>query len=145
MTAARLQIHELHACADPECLGKVHNLLAEMWDESPEVSELDREMFETAVIEIAANIVRHGSDEGRTLCNLILEVYPNRLDAHFRDDGLIADVNIDAAAMPDSFAESGRGLAMAKAAVDVLTYERRNEANYWTLSRTRTVHGQGLT
>ncbi|ALV42433.1 hypothetical protein AU252_15820 [Pseudarthrobacter sulfonivorans] len=139
MRDERLQVHELHACADPECLGKVHDLLAEMWGESPEVSELDRAMFETAVIEIAANIVRHGSDEGRTLCNLVLEVYPNRLDAHFRDDGRIAHVNIDAAAMPDSFAESGRGLAMAKAAVDVLTYERHNEANYWTLSRTRTV------
>lgn len=33
-------------------------------------------MFETAVIEIAANIVRHGSKEGRTLCNLVLGVYP---------------------------------------------------------------------
>lgn len=139
MSATRLQVHELHACADPECLGKVHNLLAEMWGTSPDVSELDRAMFETAVIEIAANIVRHGSDEGRTVCNLILELYPDRLDARFKDDGLIAHVNIDAAAMPDSFAESGRGLAMAKAAVDVLTYERHNGDNYWTLSRTRTV------
>lgn len=46
-------------------------------------------MFETAVIEITANIVGHGSDEGRTLCNLILEVYPNRLNAPFRDNGLV--------------------------------------------------------
>lgn len=90
MTAEPLQIHEFHACADPECLGKVHNLLAEMWDTSPDVSELDRAMFETAVIEIAANIIRHGNDEGSTLCNLTLEVYPDRLEAHLRDDGLIA-------------------------------------------------------
>jgi serine/threonine-protein kinase RsbW len=39
----------------------------------------------------------------------------------------------------DSFAESGRGLAMAKAAVDVLTCERHDGDNYWTLSRTRTA------
>lgn len=37
----------------------------------------------------------------------------------------------------DSFAESGRGLAMAKAAVDVLTYERHNGDNDWKPSRTR--------
>ncbi|WP_104175787.1 ATP-binding protein [Arthrobacter sp. Y81] len=138
MNQGRLQIHELHACADPECLDKVHDLLAEMWSTSPDVTETDRAMFEIAVIEIAANIVRHGSDEGRTLCNLILEVYPERLGARFKDDGLIAHVNIESAAMPDVFAESGRGLAIAKAAVDVLTYERHNGANFWSLSRTRT-------
>lgn len=139
MIQNRLQVHELHACAAPECLGKVHDLLAEMWGSSPDVSLLDRAMFETAVIEIAANIVRHGSDEGRTVCNLTLEVYPDRLDAFFSDDGLIAHVNIDAAAMPDAYAESGRGLAIAKAAVDVLRYERHDGDNRWTLSRTRTA------
>ena len=138
MNQGRLQIHELHACADPECLGKVHDLLAEMWSTSPDVTETDRAMFEIAVIEIAANIVRHGSDEGQTVCNLILEVYPERLCARFKDDGLVAHVNIDSAVMPDVFAESGRGLAIAKAAVDVLTYERHNGANFWSLSRTRT-------
>ncbi|MBT2551331.1 ATP-binding protein [Arthrobacter sp. ISL-65] len=139
MNAGRLHVHELHACADPECLGKVHDLLALIWETSPDVSALDRAMFETAVIEIAANIVRHGSEEGSTFCNLILEVYPDRLDARFKDDGQIAHVDLDAAAMPDDFAESGRGLAMAKAAVDVLTYRRHNNDNYWTLSRTRTA------
>lgn len=142
MTAEPLQIHELHACADPECLGKVHNLLAEMWDTSPDVSELDQAMFETAVIEIAANVIRHGNDEGSTLCNLTLEVYPDRLEAHLRDDGLIAHVNLDAATMPDSFAESGRGLALAKAAVDILTYERHHDNNIWTLRRTRSCSTQ---
>jgi serine/threonine-protein kinase RsbW len=137
MSQNRLQVHELHACADPGCLGKIHNLLASAWGSSPDVTETDRAMFETAVIEIAGNIVRHGSDEGRTVCNLILEVFPDRLDARFHDDGLIADVDIAAAAMPDTNAESGRGLALAKAAVDVLTYERHNGENFWSLSRTR--------
>ena len=131
-------MHELHACVDPECLGKVHNLLAEMWTTATDVSELDRMMFETAVIEIAANIVQHGAAEGPINCNLILEVYPDRLDAHFKDDGVTAHVDIEAAQMPDALAENGRGLAMAKAAVDVLTYERRNGDNFWKLSRTRT-------
>ena len=137
-TRGRLQVHELHACTDPECLGKVHELLAEMWATSTDVSEVDRILFETAVIEIAANIVQHGAEEGPVNCNLILEVYRERLDAHFKDDGVTALVDIGAARMPDAFAETGRGLAMAKAAVDVLTYERRNGENFWRLSRTRT-------
>ena len=137
-TGGRLQVHELHACTDPECLGKVHNLLADMWAISTDVSELDQMMFETAVIEIAANIVQHGTEEGPVNCNLVLEVYPDRLDAHFKDDGVTAHVDIGAATLPDAFAESGRGLAMVKAAVDVLTYERRDGDNFWKLSRTRT-------
>jgi serine/threonine-protein kinase RsbW len=95
-------------------------------------------MFETAVIEVAGNIVQHGAGAGSVNCNLILEVYPDRLDAHFKDDGGTAYVDIGAAHMPEALAETGRGLAMAKAAVDVLTYERRNGGNYWKLSRTRT-------
>ncbi|MFJ5698485.1 ATP-binding protein [Arthrobacter sp. NPDC093139] len=137
-TGGRLQVHELHACTDPECLNKVHSLLAEMWTTSTDVSEVDRVMFETAVIEVAGNIVQHGAEAGSVNCNLILEVYPERLDAHFRDDGVTAHVDIGAAQMPEAFAETGRGLAMAKAAVDVLSYERRNGDNYWKLSRTRT-------
>jgi serine/threonine-protein kinase RsbW len=137
-TGGRLQVHELLACTDPECLGMVLDLLADMWAISTDVSELDQMMFETAVIEIAANIVQHGTEEGPVNCNLVLEVYPDRLDAHFKDDGVTAHVDIGAATMPDAFAESGRGLAMVKAAVDVLTYERRDGDNFWKLSRTRT-------
>lgn len=139
-TEGPLQLHELHACADPDCLGKVHCLLEDMWAGSPDVSEVDRAMFETAVIEIAANIVQHSTAEGPVNCNLTLEVYPERLDAHFRDDGLTAAVNLDTAAMPDALTESGRGLALAKAAVDTLSYERTNGTNHWTLRRSRTHH-----
>lgn len=136
-----LQVHELHACADPDCLAKVYRLLEDMWAGSPDISGTDRVMFETAVIEIAGNIIQHGvgGGEGPVNCNLTLKLYADRLEAHFKDDGLSTHVDIDAAAMPDAFAESGRGLALAKAAVDVLSYERTNGANHWTLSRTRTA------
>lgn len=134
----RLHVHGLHTCVDPDYLGKVHNLLAEMWSTSTDVSELDRIMFETAVMEIAANIVQHASDKGRIKCNVILGVYPDRLDALFKDDGRIAHVDVNAAELPDALAESGRGLAMARAAVDILKYERLNGHNFWKLNRTRT-------
>jgi serine/threonine-protein kinase RsbW len=134
-----LHVHELHACADPDCLAKVHRLLEDMWAGSPDVSGEDRVMFEMAVIEIAGNIVQHGvgEDDGPVNCNLTLHVYQERLEANFKDDGRTAPVDIDTVAMPDPLAESGRGLALAKAAVDVFIYERHNGANHWTLCRTR--------
>ena len=135
----RIQMHELHVCVDPDCLRKVQSLLAAMWATSTDVSELDRMMFETAVMEIAANIVQHTPDKDPTKCNLILEVYPERLDALFTDDGRMVLVDVNAAEMPHALAESGRGLAIAKAAVDVLKYERHNGDNIWKLSRTRTT------
>jgi serine/threonine-protein kinase RsbW len=136
-----LQVHELHARADPDSSAKVYRLLEDMWAGSPDISGTDKVMFETAVIEIAGNIVQHSVGEGEcpVNCDLALKVYPGRLEAHFKDDGLAAAVDIDAAAMPDALAESGRGLALAKAAVDVLIYERHNGANHWTLRRTRTA------
>jgi anti-anti-sigma factor len=135
----RIQMHELHVCVDPDCLRKVHSLLAAMWSTSTDVSELDRMMFETAVMEIAANIVQHAPDKDSIMCNLSLEVYPERLDAIFKDDGRMVVVNVGEAEMPHALAESGRGLAIAKAAVDVLKYERHNGDNIWKLSRTRTT------
>lgn len=136
-----LQVHVLHACADPDCLDKVHRLLEDLWAGSPDVSGTDRVMFEMAVIEIAGNIVKHGvgTGEGPVNCNLTLNVYLEKLEANFKDDGRSAAVDVDAAAMPDDLAVSGRGLALAKAAVDVLMYERHNGANHWTLRRTRTA------
>ncbi len=90
MRARRCQVHELHACTDAECLRRVRELLIRMWETSPDVAEPDRTMFETAVLKIAAGIARHGA-EGDRPCNLVLEVYPHRLDARFlgarfRDD-----------------------------------------------------------
>jgi serine/threonine-protein kinase RsbW len=131
------QVHELNACADTEYLEKVHGFLQQVWATSSDVSVTDRTMFETAVMEIAANIIEHGN-EASTSCNLTLEVSPDRLDARFEDDGIAAQVNVDTVSMPGPSAERGRGMAIAKAALDVLTYERHNYINIWALSRTRT-------
>ena len=139
MSQGRLNVHELKGRVGPGCLEKVDLLLQEVWATSADVSGTDRTMFETAVIEIAGNIVQHGSSEASINCTLTIEVYPDRLDAHFRDDGVAAPVNIDTASMPDPLAESGRGLAMAKAALDALVYERHDNNNFWTLSRLLTA------
>ena len=140
MSQGRCNVHELSGPVGPGCLEKVDLLLQEVWATSARVSETDRTMFETAVIEIAGNIIQHGSVEASINCTLTIEVYPDRLDARFSDDGIQAQVDPDAASMPDAFAESGRGLAIAKAALHALAYERHNNKNIWTLSRLLTAY-----
>lgn len=135
----RLNVHELSGPVNPGCVEKVDLLLRQVWATSADVSGTDRIMFETALIEIAANIIKHGSAEASINCSLTIEVYPDRLDAQFRDDGIAAPVDIDTVSMPDTMAGSGRGLAMAKASLDLLAYERHNNNNVWTLSRLRTA------
>ena len=43
-------------------------------------------------------------------------------------------IDLSSVAMPDELAESGRGLALAMAAVDDLSYEREGGRNLWRLT-----------
>ena len=49
----------LDGCVQPECLDRIRDLLAELWLTDGAIAEVDRNLFETAVIEVAGNIVRH--------------------------------------------------------------------------------------
>jgi serine/threonine-protein kinase RsbW len=130
--------HSLHACVDPSCLSKVHLLIEDLWAEATDVADTDRFLFESAVLEIAGNIVQHSVSDHQILCNLTLRVYQNRLEAVFSDTADAAVIDVDSAALPDDAAEHGRGLAMTKRAVDQLSYTREGALNCWRLSRTRT-------
>ncbi len=123
--------------AGPGCLDLVHDMLAELWTGAPEVAEQDRTLFEIAVVEIAGNVVEHTRPRP-VACELELAVYPDRLDAVFHDTGEDAAVDLSDTGLPDPLAETGRGLPMARAALDVLTHERRDGTNRWYLSRVRT-------
>lgn len=128
----------LHACVDPLCLSKVHMLIEDLWAETTDVAVTDRFLFESAVLEIAGNIVQHSVSDYEILCNLVLRVYETRLEAVFSDTAEPAIVDLESAALPDHLAEHGRGLAMTKLAVDRLSYAREGSLNCWRLSRTRT-------
>ena len=52
----------------------------------------------------------------------------------FTDEGDPADVDLTTVTMPDAMAERGRGLALAKACLDQLTYRRDSTGNHWTLA-----------
>ena len=129
--------HELTVPAVPASLDRVHALLAEVWSANDDVPDDDRMRFEIGVIEIAGNIVEHGAATAPLDFTLAVEVHPDRLEARFRDPGRRVEVDFDNAAMPDSMAESGRGLAMVLAVVDELTYRHDGVENHWLVVRRR--------
>ncbi|MCW2582911.1 MAG: hypothetical protein JWQ53_1701 [Klenkia sp.] len=139
--------HVLRVNARPESLEQVHELLAALWADDA-MPTLDRMHFDTAVAEVAANIVEHATRGQDVTLVLRVSGWPDRVEARFEDDGAEAHVDLAAAAMPGSgdpddldavlaLAEDGRGLALARAAVDELVYEREGSTNRWFLVRRR--------
>jgi serine/threonine-protein kinase RsbW len=121
--------------AGPECLDAIHDLLDRLWYAQTGVDDTDRAMFATAVLEIANNIVTHNDPESRVSLSLSVTADSDLLRAELRDDGSPATVNTEVPTLPDDFAESGRGLALARMALDDFRYERTEEQNRWQLER----------
>lgn len=95
--------------------------------------------FATAVGEIAANIIRHAlpASTEEAGFQLQLRLYLSRVEAEFTDRGLPFDAGAEAPhTTPDAGAlwEHGYGLALARAALDELRYERGDSGcNTWRL------------
>ena len=123
--------HLLQATVGPGFLGPVHDLLTRLWADEPDVGQQDRVRFETAVAEVAANIAEHGAAAGAAHVILRLSSSPDRIQAVFEDDG--APVETGPGQSPAVDAERGRGLLLARAAVDRLSYERHGTTNRWVL------------
>lgn len=121
---------------EPACLDSTHDLLARLWREQPDVTDLDRIMFSTAVLEVANNIVSHG---GVGSVSLALNGDERRLEARFCDDGAAVDVDLHVAGLPDDLAESGRGLALVRMAVDEFSYHHSDGFSRWHLVRHRSL------
>jgi len=117
--------------------------------------------FTTAVGEIAANIIRHGHLHAvgvvaPKIC-LRLTCRGDRVEGHFVDEGApynppiasSAGTNLsegDQSIDIDALAEGGRGLALARAALDLLAYRRTvGGQNHWWLVKRRPVNGPGVT
>ena len=136
---AEPRVHRMCTCARPDCLERVHALLAALWEDAPEMPPADRYAFETAVAEIAANLVQHSGGGSTVDVYLELCAREDRVEACFRDTGVLADVDVASAMLPEDMDEHGRGLAIARAAVDVLTYERKRDFNYWRVVKRRAI------
>jgi serine/threonine-protein kinase RsbW len=130
--------YRLVAPARPESVDLVHDVIEQLWSHEPAPSMGDRMRFEMAVIEILGNIVEHAArvdppDVSPRQFDLVVSCDDEAIEARFGDDGKPAEIDLEQVAMPGVEAEAGRGLAMAVAAVDELSYERIGPVNHWRL------------
>lgn len=135
MTLSVIAEQSVLHCVDPACLDRVHASLDQLWSAAPLVAVRDRELFATAVIEIAGNILAHTGSAFE--CRITLTVCDESLVAVLEDTGDAVEVDLEAVGWPDELAESGRGLAIARAAVDEVSYRRAGDHNVWRIRRAR--------
>lgn len=134
----------LSAPADPEVMDLVHGLLEHLFAHSPQVDDATRMKFEMSVIEILGNIVEHAYAHDSALpavdpavsrrFEITLLADDTDLVATLSDNGMPVSLDLSDVSMPDELAESGRGLALATAALDALDFARVDGRNHWRLA-----------
>ena len=126
--------YTLEGFAVPTELDRVHALLERAGSEHPELDPTDLMLFETAVIEIATNVVEHGQPHGEVRWRLELRIDDDEIEAELHDTGAEFQVDLGAQ-MPGTEAESGRGLPLASAMLDEIELARVDDSNHWRMVR----------
>lgn len=143
MAEAPAVVETFEAPVEPESLDLVQDRLEAFWTRDESLSATDRMRFEMAVVEIVGNIVEHAfaldADTRGRLLTVELRLGPEQIEAALSDNGLPAAIDLGLVTMPDEDAVSGRGLALAVAAVDEVGYERVEGRNHWRLVCRRTA------
>jgi serine/threonine-protein kinase RsbW len=122
--------------ADLSLVDAVHAALESLWAAVPDVADEDRMLFALAVSEVATNVVEHAEGPAHPTISVRLEVDAEALTAVMTDDADPALIRLDQVTMAGEESESGRGLALALAALDGLVHEPA-EGNTWRLRRNR--------
>ena len=125
----------LEFTSPPDDVDGVQDFVERVWADSPHVGDMDRMAFETALIELASNVIQHAGDVDGVTCVLTLSTENGAITATLSDTAEKGQVSLVVGAMPDAFAESGRGLPMVEALVDSLSFERVDDRNVWTIRR----------
>lgn len=121
---------KLEIASGPKALEQIQAALESFWKLHEHVPSRIRTEIGIAVGEIAANILEHA----RAVSVLMeLRARPGAVEVEFTDGGEPAHVDLGAAHLPDEMAERGRGLALAQAALFLLTYFRDEVGNHWRL------------
>jgi serine/threonine-protein kinase RsbW len=122
----------------PDTVDAVHDLLDRLWAAEPTISGEDRMRFETALIELASNVVQHGSKGAAVDWSVNVACDPSSLTAQLVDSAPPASLNVESAiTMPSELAEDGRGLAFVRLLVDSATFANTAAGNEWRISKNR--------
>lgn len=124
-----------HIECPPDDVDAVHKLLNQVWGDRPMVMDADRFSFETAIVELTSNVIRHGDSGAGISCSITINVHDQRIEATLIDNGRVARVELAETKMPDGFAESGRGIPLIKALVNSFSYNRNGNLNTWQIAR----------
>ena len=125
----------LRAVAGPQVLEETEAALTREWAIHERVPETIRIQLGIAVAEIVANTIEHGSaGRHRVQMEMRISLETDRVRIILIDDGNESHVDVNMVAMPDCLSERGRGLAMARLALDGLVYYREGVANCWLLT-----------
>lgn len=120
----------------PITVDTVHDFLLTIWRDNPDISELDRMSFETAIIELASNVIQHADTGEGVSCVLTVRTDDDQLTAQLSDTST-ATMELAERPMPDELAESGRGLAFVRMLVDDLAYSHVGDLNVWRIVKKR--------
>jgi serine/threonine-protein kinase RsbW len=123
----------------PDGIDLVHAALASLWEERQDIAEMDRMMFETALIELASNVIQHATSSTAIVCHLEITADETTIRAVLVDSADPPEIDAGPREMPDEFAESGRGLAFIQALVDDFAHHRDRGRNVWTIAKRRAV------
>jgi len=136
VTGSGHRARRLRLPAVPASLDAVHDLVEQLWSGQAGVALAERTRFETAVAEVAGNIIEHAvpvAGAGQVWLTFTADAGPDGVRGEFTDDGRPVEVELDGVQMPGADAEDGRGLALTRLLCDELRYERVAGTNRWTL------------
>lgn len=129
------QRHVVMMTSPPDDIDAVHELLSTVWADAPNISSTDRLSFETALIELTANVFRHADGGDGISCTVDVETFDDRIEATLSDTGERGEIELVDRPMPHSLSESGRGIPLIQALVDELDYTRVGNTNQWRMTR----------
>lgn len=128
----------LKLSSPPDDVNDVHDFVEVELGRHPDLDDLDRMKFLTALIELASNVIQHADTGSGVTCTLVLSVDEENIQAQLSDSSEVGGIKLATGRMPeDELAESGRGIAFIQALVDELHYERVGDRNVWSITKRR--------
>jgi len=126
--------YELTGHVTTATITEVHELFSRARADNPHIATADVEQVETAAIEVVGNVLAHADQNRQVPYTFLLTIQRDRLAAELVDTGEPVPDTEDPM-MPEMWAEHGRGLALVRALVDEMSYQRVDGHNIWNLVR----------